>query len=100
MWAYLQTQIQAREIEHFEDPELKKQLTAVRFEPKAINSKGFLKLEPKEKTKERLGRSPDDADAYVYGIWGLRDVDYFRGEASGVYPHERKKAVYSGAAGW
>jgi hypothetical protein len=32
---------------------------------KQYDSKGRLQLEPKEKVKERIGRSPDKADAFV-----------------------------------
>jgi len=70
MWWHLMEQIQAREVEYFEDYELKKQMSAVRY--KVMDSKGKIKLRPKEETKKLLGNSPDRADAFVYGIWGLK----------------------------
>lgn len=35
-----------------------------------VNSAGRIQIEPKEKIKERLGRSPDSADAVVMACWG------------------------------
>lgn len=101
MWFYLAKKMQDREIEYFEDDRLRKQLTAVRYDPKAVNSTGGLKLVPKLETKKAIGESPDDADAYVYGIWALKDIGYFQDtENLGVFPFERKKRTFSGAAGW
>jgi hypothetical protein len=49
------------------------QLTAVRYQ--VVNSDGAIKLEPKEYTKKRLGSSPDRADAYIYGLWGIKNLN-------------------------
>ena len=54
------------------DEELRRQLCAVRY--KTISSDGKVKLELKDETKKRLGRSPDRADAYVYGLWTMQRV--------------------------
>lgn len=35
-----------------------------------VNSSGKIQIEQKEKVKERLGRSPDSADAVVMACWG------------------------------
>jgi len=70
MWFYIAEEIRDRKIEYLEDVELRRQLCSVRYE--VTNSNGRVQLEPKDKTKKRLGRSPDRADAYVYGIWGLQ----------------------------
>lgn len=43
-----------------EDDELLGDLSSIKYE---IDDKGIMRLEPKAKTKERLGRSPDKADA-------------------------------------
>lgn len=81
MWWHVRQLVMNKELPYPEDPELRRQLSSVRY--KVINSNGRIQLEPKEKTKERLGCSPDRADAYVYGIHGLqfvrptqRDSDY------------------------
>ena len=78
MWWYLMERILKREVDFMIDPELRRQLTSTRY--KVVNSNGQIKLEPKEETKKRLDRSPDRADAFVYGIWGCRDIveqDYY-----------------------
>jgi len=33
---------------------------------------GKVLIEPKDKIKERLGRSPDEADCYVMGVWAVK----------------------------
>lgn len=72
MWWSLMMKIQDKLIPYPEDEELRRQLTAVRF--KVVNSNGKVGLEPKDKTKERLKRSPDDADMFVYGCFKLDDT--------------------------
>jgi hypothetical protein len=72
MWWYVMGQIQSRELSYPHDDVLRRQLCSVRY--KVVNSNGQIKLEPKEETKKRLGASPDRADAFVYGVWGLKDV--------------------------
>jgi len=94
MWWYLMEQIQKREIDYFTDNELKRQLSNVQF--KVADSNGKVALEPKIKTKERLGCSPDRADAFVYGQWALQfinpqdytpaQVDYNRKQAEIIQP--------------
>jgi hypothetical protein len=86
MWWHAMTEVQERRIPAVEDEELRKQLTAPRF--KVVNSNGRIQLEPKEETKKRLGRSPDRADAFVMGLYGLprtdpiRDPDAWREESA------------------
>jgi len=72
MWWYVSQEILRRRIPYPEDTELRRQLSAVRY--KVLNSNGLIQLEPKEKTKARLGCSPDRADAFIYGIWGMQNV--------------------------
>jgi hypothetical protein len=48
--------------------ELRKQLTI----PTYLLRNGKILIEPKDKIKERLGRSPDDADCYVQGVWAAK----------------------------
>ena len=72
MWSYVSEKILNGEVKYPEDDELRKQLSSVKY---AISSSGQVKLEPKELTKKRLGRSPDRADCYVYGIWALQQVE-------------------------
>lgn len=72
MWWYTMQLIQDKNIPFPEDEELRRQLTAVRF--KVVNSNGKIQLEPKEETKKRLGRSPDQADTFVMGQYALKDT--------------------------
>jgi hypothetical protein len=66
MWWKVREKIQAKEIPYPQDEELRRQLTAPFY--KVINSNGKIQLESKQDTKKKLNRSPDRADAFVYGI--------------------------------
>ena len=72
MWWHTMEQIQNRNVYYPEDEELRKQLASVRY--RVINSNGKVQLEPKDETKKRLGRSPDRADAFVYGLWAMKEL--------------------------
>lgn len=100
MWGYTAEQIRAKEIEPITDEDIIKQLLAVRYDPKAVNSQGFTKVVPKQETKKLLGRSPDEADAYVYGIWGLKEIKASKDDEAGEFGFQKKKKVFSGAGGW
>jgi len=78
MWWYVMTQILRKEVSYPEDPELRRELSAVKYAPP--KSSGKVRLEPKEETKLRLGRSPDRADTFVYGIWALKDTKIIGGK--------------------
>lgn len=65
---YARERFQERGPKVFED-HLIAQLSAVKHQR---NSFGQIQIEKKEKIKERIGRSPDRADAYVMGLWGLK----------------------------
>jgi hypothetical protein len=64
--------VQDKHVGYPEDEELRKQITAVKFKPPS--AEGWIILEPKNKTKDQIGRSPDRADAWVYGLWALRNA--------------------------
>lgn len=72
MWFYVMKEILDKKIPYPKDEELRRQLTALRYEP--LKFKGKLKLEDKQITKARLGCSPDRADAFVYGLYHLQFV--------------------------
>jgi phage terminase large subunit-like protein len=72
MWWYVMEQIRDKAVEYPADPELRRELSSVKYKP--ITAAGKIGLEPKTDTKDYLGRSPDRADAFVYGIWALRQV--------------------------
>jgi len=54
------------------DIELIQQLSSVRFKPEGRNGK--ILLEKKEDTRKRISKSPDRADAFTMGIYGLRFI--------------------------
>ena len=54
MWWYVMKRIMDKEMPYPQDPELKRQLSSVRY--KIVNSNGLMQLEHKENTKKRLGR--------------------------------------------
>lgn len=54
----------------YDDVEMKRQLTAPTYEIK----NGKIKIEEKDKIKEKLGRSPDRADTYVMGLYTLKNA--------------------------
>jgi len=45
------------------------------LQPTYDHRNGKLLIEPKASIKERLGRSPDDADMFVIGLWAFDKVD-------------------------
>lgn len=65
---YAREQFQERIPTIFDD-QLMTQLSAIKHQR---NSFGQIQIEKKEDIKARLGKSPDRADAYVMGLWGLR----------------------------
>lgn len=72
---YTMEQIRDKKIPEIKDTELCRQLTTVPF--KIMNSKGKIILMVKEWIKKKLGRSPDRADTFVMGIWGLQSVEFW-----------------------
>ena len=67
MWWYVADLIKNKLCEPIKDFELKGQLVAPKYE--VIDSSGKIRLEPKKYTKDLLGRSPDNADAFIYGLF-------------------------------
>jgi len=53
-----------------EDKDLARELSSASY----LVRNGKILIEPKEKIKERLGRSPDKADAYIIGLRTLNDA--------------------------
>ena len=66
MWWNAREMFINHQVEMINDQELINELSIVKY---TIDSNGMIKLESKDLTKKRLGRSPDKADAYVYGLW-------------------------------
>jgi hypothetical protein len=55
------------------DHDLNEQLSWAKY--RTIKSNGVYQVEAKEDIKERYGRSPDNADAFMNGLWALPRVD-------------------------
>jgi len=71
VWGYGAEQFEKATVSMIKaDDDLKEQLTWANW--KDIDSSGVLQVEKKEDIIERYGRSPDNADAYLYGIWGMK----------------------------
>ena len=70
---YTAEQIRVLNVDSITNMELFRQLPqASRYK---ITSSGKLQIISKEKIKEELGCSPDEADCYVMGLWGLQNVE-------------------------
>lgn len=75
LWGNFQDLVLKRELPPINDEEVEKQVLAIRYDPKAVNSRGRVKVVPKEDTKKILGHSPDDGDAFVYGLWAIKQIE-------------------------
>ena len=92
IWMWAKKEFEDGNICLEDDEELTEQLTSVRY---LVNSKGQIQIEPKKETKKRLGCSPDKADAFVLGLWGLRkaeameviDIDEYDEDVANSYSH-------------
>ncbi len=71
MWAYVAKRINEKSVVYPVDEKLRQQLCAVKYK---TGAKKF-ELEPKADTKKALGCSPDRGDCYVYGIWGMSQLE-------------------------
>lgn len=93
MWWYAMEQIRKGNVEYPKDAELRRELSSVHC--RVVSSNGKIQLEPKDKTKELLGRSPDRADAFVYGLWALQRAEPDK-EISDYGNKARSREVKSG----
>ena len=71
IWGFLSKKIAEKLIVYPTCEKLRQQLCAVKYK---VGAKKF-ELEPKELTKKALGTSPDRADCFVYGVWGLSQLE-------------------------
>jgi phage terminase large subunit len=73
------------------DIELAEQLSWAKY--KTIKSNGVFQVEPKEDIKKRFGRSPDEADAFLNGLWALPQVNPVKQEDKYERHFNRKREV-------
>ncbi len=66
---FIDSRIALGDPKKFNFDELKKELSSVQY---MVDTSGKIKVEKKEDVKIRLGHSPDRADAYVMGVYGLQ----------------------------
>ena len=71
IWAYTAKRINEKSVVYPKDEKLRQQLCAVKYK---TGAKKF-ELEPKSETKKALGSSPDRGDCFVYGIWGMSQIE-------------------------
>lgn len=71
MWFHAAEQFNEGQVSIVEDAQLMGQLSTVRYN---IISNGKFEIEKKKDIKERTDRSPDRADALIYGIWATSKV--------------------------
>jgi len=90
-WWHTMDQVNAGNIEYPEDHELRRQLTSVCYK---ITSTGAVQIEDKDNVRKRIGRSPDDADAFVAGQWGLQNVEPV---SEGKWREQERRFIPAGA---
>ena len=97
MWWYARGLFEKGQVSIINDPILIRQLGAVKYH---YRSNGKTVVEPKDEVKTRLGRSPDRADAFILGLWGVKSIrdpskDFLRNKA-GVLANQSELNPY----GW
>lgn len=76
-----------------DDGELAEQLSWAKY--KVIKSNGQIQIEAKEEIKKRYGRSPDEADAFLNGLWALKKVRPIKNPLTSHDEHQAwKNGVY------
>ncbi len=69
MWFYAKQEAEAGREQIPDDEYLKQELQEMKY---FINLRGRIQIESKDDLKERIGRSPGRADAWVLNVWGRR----------------------------
>ena len=69
-WWEVSEQILDKRVPEITDPELVSQLSKVPFEMR----QGRIKIRSKPEVKKIIGRSPDEADAFIQGIYAFSDL--------------------------
>jgi len=99
---YARDQLQLGKVKAPTDERCVEELCETRY---LVTSKGKLMIEPKADIKDRLGRSPDRADAWVQAVWGLRSCEVRGVEAreddmeTPLWGEEEEVGVASGSHG-
>jgi hypothetical protein len=86
MWFYAKGQAELGMEKIPDDEYLKQELMEMKY---FINPRGKIQIEAKEDLKERIGRSPDRADAWVMNVWArkssriVRNADRWKDNSEG-----------------
>jgi len=88
MYGLVSEMARDRKVPGIDDVETRRQLASVRY--KVMGSNGAVALENKDEVRKRIGRSPDRADCYVYGIWASRLVP----DETRDFGYERKRGLF------
>jgi phage terminase large subunit len=84
---YAQQEIIQHRVEYFNDPIMVQQLCNILIKP--INSRK-IRIESKAEMRKRIQKSPDRADAYLQGLWGLQFAQAWRKD---VYEEEEEEVA-------
>lgn len=87
-WTLMKAIVDLR-IYWMEDEELRRQLVNISYE--ITNSAGEIKITEKDKLKKVLGRSPDRADCFAYGVWLSDRVEPYTVKKRDGYSYDDEK---------
>ncbi len=98
-WFQVSRMIQDHDATYPHDPELRRQLSGVKYH---LVGRDRMIMDKKEYTRKELGCSPDRADTYVQGLWALQ---YVPDERMGKTDLDRmesrvRRQRRSGGGGW
>ncbi len=74
-----------------DDDDLAEQLAWAKY--KTIKSNGVYQVEAKEDIKERYGRSPDNADCFLNGLWALKRINAISKKDAYSRPQFRRPSI-------
>jgi len=74
MWFHAQEELRCGKVNIPDDSDLIQEIEEMKY---FTNKKGKIQIESKDDIKERIGRSPDKADAWVLLVWGLKKAKKF-----------------------
>ena len=90
IYLYAMQEIIDKRVEYFDDPEMIKQLCDIQIKPLSSQK---VKIEAKDEIRKRTGKSPDRADSYVQGVWGLQWCKPWRRKDVYVEDEEAEPAI-------
>jgi hypothetical protein len=97
-WWYAREMFREGKVSIFNDPILIRQLSTTKY---LYRSNGKIMCEPKDAVKQRIGQSPDRADAFILMLWGAKNIrdpqrDFIRQSARSMAFADSEESSY----GW